>query len=240
MPCNGEAVCVGAATYNQHVAHQTDAASFSGLTLREFIDRLGSAEPVPGGGSASAVAASLGAALVAMVAALSRSRPKYAAHDALHISSIEVGQRLASRFLQLADEDAAAYAGFAEALKLPRDTDAEKATRRDALAEAARVAAAKPLETIEACLELASAAESLVGRSNVNAASDLNVAALLAGAAARGAGENVLVNLPAVGDESYTGEMTARVMELLHTIDELTGGVHEGVRNGDTREPLSS
>ena len=222
------------------MAHESSSASFADLTLRAFVDRLSSAEPVPGGGSASAVAASLGASLVAMVAALSRDRPKYAAHEALHQASIETGRRLATRFLDLADEDAAAYAGFAAALKLPRETDTEADTRRTALSAAARVAAEVPLATVEACLELAAAAESLVGRSNVNASSDLNVAALLAEAAGRGAAENVLVNLPSVGDESFTGEMTARVMQLLDDIDALAAAVHEGVRSGETRDPLSS
>jgi methenyltetrahydrofolate cyclohydrolase len=222
------------------VAHESTPASFADLTLGDFVDRLSSAEPVPGGGSASAVAASLGASLVAMVAALSQGRPKYAAHEPLHRSSIETGRRLTARFLELADEDAAAYAGFAAALKLPRETDMETDARRKALSAAARVAADVPLATVEACLELAAAAESLVGRSNVNASSDLNVAALLAEAAGRGAAENVLVNLPAVGDESYTGEMTARVMRLLDDINELAAAVHEGVRSGETRDPLSS
>lgn len=175
-----------------------------------------------------------------MVATLSRDRPRYAAHDALHASSIDTGHRLAARFLELADEDARAYADFAAALKLPRESDDEKAVRQAALSQAARTAAEVPLATVEACLELAAAAESLVGRSNVNASSDLNVAALLAEAAGRGAAENVLVNLPSVGDESYTGVTTARVMKLLDDVEELTSAVHEGVRNGESREPLGS
>ena len=210
----------------------------SALSLGEFVDRLASAEPVPGGGSASAVAGSLGAGLVAMVAGLSAGRPKYAAHAALHDTAIATGQRLARRFLELSDTDAEAYAGFAAALKMPRDTDAEQASRKAALQAAARIAAEVPLDTVEACLELVATAESLVGRSNVNASSDLNVAALLGEAAGRGAAENVLVNLPSVGDDAYTAVTTARVMRLLDDIEELAAATHEGVRSGASREPL--
>lgn len=213
-------------------------ASFGELTLASFVDRLASADPVPGGGSASAVAASLGSGLVAMVATLSQDRPKYAAHAALHTAAIEVGRRLATRFLELADEDAAAFAEFAAALKLPRDTDAEKAHRTQAMSDAARAAAEVPLSVVEACLELVATAESLVGRSNANAASDLNVGTLLAEAAARGAAENVLVNLPSVTDDAYRGETTAAVMRLLDNIEELAATIPEGVRSGVTRDPL--
>jgi formiminotetrahydrofolate cyclodeaminase len=212
--------------------------SFRELTLGGFVDVLGSAEPVPGGGSASAVAASLGAALVAMVASLS-DRPKYADHFELHRRSIETGRRLAKRFLDLADEDSEAYAGFAAAMKMPKDDEAQKAARSEALRVAARRAAEVPLATVQACLELVAAAETLVGRSNVNAASDLNVAALLGEAAARGAAENVLVNLPSVGDSAWVGETTANVMGLLDTIEELAAATHAGVSGGESRDPVT-
>lgn len=214
------------------------ASSFRDLTLGRFVDELASAAPVPGGGSASAIAASLGAALVAMVASLSEGRPKYAAHGTLYAATRPTGQRLAARFLDLADDDAAAYGRYSVAMKLPKETDEERATRRAALSTAARGAAEVPLATVEACLELVSAAESMVGRSNVNAASDLDVAALLGEAAARGAAANVLINLPSVDDESWVGETTARVMGLLDSIEELAAAAHAGVRSGESREPL--
>ncbi|MDQ3127003.1 MAG: cyclodeaminase/cyclohydrolase family protein [Chloroflexota bacterium] len=212
--------------------------SFRDLTVEAFVDELSSAAPVPGGGSASAVAASLGAALVAMVASLSEGRPKYAAHADLHRRAQAVGQRLSARFLSLADEDADAYADFAAAMKLAKDTDEERATRRTALSAAARRAAEVPMLTVEACLELVATAESLVGRSNVNASSDLDVATLLAEAAARGAAANVLINLPSVDDDSFSGEATARVMGLLASVEEIVALVHAGVRSGSTRDPL--
>src|SRR4029079_5298576 len=129
----------------------------------------------------------------------------------------------------------AAYAVFAAAMKLPRDSAEEQSARKTALSSAARVAAEIPLLTVEACLELVAAAESLVGRSNVNASSDLDVAVLLGEAAARGPRANVLITPRSVAADSFTGEATARVMRLLDSVEEIAATVHAGVRSGESR-----
>ncbi len=208
---------------------------FRDLTVDQFISLLASAEPVPGGGSAAAVAGSLGGALVAMVASLSAGRPKFAEHEQLLTEARAAGLLLADRFLTLADEDAAAFAGFGVAMKMPRDTEDEKAARAKALQAAARAATEAPYRTVEACLQLALEAESMAGRSNKNASSDLEVAGLMAVAAARSAAANVFINVPAMGDDTTAQDMLARTEEMVDDVERLASRIREIVRGGETR-----
>ena len=214
-----------------------DPTPYGDLTLAEFNERLASAEPVPGGGSASAVAGSLAASLVTMVAELSK-RPRYMEHSALHGKVEADGRELAARLLRLADEDAASYTAFGAALKLPRETDAERETRGAAMRAAARVASEIPMRCVETCLEVTLAAESLAGRCNQNASSDLTVATLLAEAAAKGAAANVRVNLPSVEDDAWADAMEAKVAGILEEIATTGNSCRSIVASGGLRGPL--
>jgi formiminotetrahydrofolate cyclodeaminase len=214
-----------------------EATSFGELTLQEFSARLASEEPVPGGGSASAAAGSLAGALLAMVAGLSTGRPKYAAYAATIERAKAAGERARRRLLELADEDATAYSRFGAARKLPRDSESQVAARKAAIAAAALAACEVPMAVVWEMRTLVDEIESLAGRSNLNAASDLEVAALLADAAAQGAGANVLINLPMVGDEDVAGPMTARLGGEQRAITDAVARVRRLVNSGELREP---
>ncbi len=209
---------------------------YAELTLREFNDKLSSSEPVPGGGSASAIAGSLAASLVTMVAELSK-RPKYMEHAALHGAVEERSRELTAKLLKLADDDAASYAAFGAAMKLPKDTEDERETRAVAMRAAAKVASEIPLEILQACFDVVLAAELLAGRCNQNASSDLTVATLLAEASAKGAAANVRVNLPSVADEAWSRDADARVAKLLLDIEYTSQTCRAVVASGGLRGP---
>jgi formiminotetrahydrofolate cyclodeaminase len=212
------------------------AARFADLTLADFEDRLASAEPVPGGGSASAIAGSMAASLLAMVSRLSADRPKYADYSTTHGRALEIAEAARGRLLDLADRDATAYAAFTAARKMPRETDEERRARDAASEFAARQATEIPLEVARQCARVMVAAEAMAGRSNLNAASDLEVAARLAGAAARGAAANVFINLPSVADDKFAGSARLEVTRLLEDIDRMSALVSEQVGSGTLRE----
>src|SRR5437899_104452 len=111
-------------------------------TLRAFSDELSSDAPVPGGGSAAAYAGAMGAALAAMVARIAARKN---GSDELR-SFVEEVDNLRADFLRLVDDDSAAYARVAEALKLGRGTEEEKKARQERLQAALLAASRVPLE----------------------------------------------------------------------------------------------
>jgi formiminotetrahydrofolate cyclodeaminase len=212
-------------------------ARYADLPLAEFDERLASAEPVPGGGSAAAIAGSMAASLLAMVSRLSTDRPKYADYAATHERALEVAEAARTRLLTLADDDARAFAAFAAARKMAHDTEAEQQAREQATQSAARQASDVPLAVVRECTRVMLSVEAMAGRSNLNASSDLEVAGRLAAAAARGAAANVMINLPSVGDDRYAGVMTVEITNLIESVDRLTAQVSQRVATGTLREP---
>ena len=110
---------------------------------------------------------------------LSRAGPGTRRYAELHAEAVAAADAARSRFLQLADEDAAAYAAYRDARRLPHAVGVGDVSARGRVSSAARGATTVPLAVVQECHRLVEIAERLVGRSNTSAASDLDVAALL-------------------------------------------------------------
>lgn len=175
------------------------------MTVASYLELMKSDAPAPGGGSASALCGAQGAALVAMVAGLTIGKKKYAAEQELCGGVVLRATRLKDALLAQVDKDTEAFGLVATALKLPKETEEEKAIRAKAIADATLVATKVPLETMKLCFESLQEAKLLVGHSNTNAASDLGVAALNLLAGVRGAWLNVLINLDGIVDGEKDG-----------------------------------
>ena len=168
------------------------------MPLDDWLERLGSAAPTPGGGAAAALAAATGAALIEMVVNLTIGKSAYAEHES-HVQPIGAQARaLRQRALELIDADAAAFDTVMAAYGLPRDSDAEKAARTAAIQVATADAARPPMEIAEVAARIIELAAALPGRSNRNVLSDVGVAAALAGSALEAAAIHVEVNVGAV------------------------------------------
>jgi len=164
------------------------------MTLADYSEALASAAPVPGGGSVAAISASLAAALGSMVVRVSLERAAYQGHAALHEEALGKTEAARRRCLTLADEDAAAFSAYLAAQRLPKEPRDKAIHRAAAIRDAARGATNVPLAIVQECHRLAELIERLAGRTNAHASSDLDVAALLLDAAARGAAANAVAN----------------------------------------------
>jgi formiminotetrahydrofolate cyclodeaminase len=185
-------------------------------TLRAFSDELSADTPVPGGGSAAAYAGAMGAALAAMVARIAAKKDEAEELRAF----IEETDNLRADFLRLVDDDSAAYARVAEAMKLPRATDAEKKQRRERLQAALLAASRVPLEVAKTSRRLLDACERGVAVASPMTASDIGVGALMGEAALRGAALNVMINLASLKD-------AAQVKVLSEDLDRALDGTDE-------------
>ena len=196
----------------------------STTSLASYLDALASATPAPGGGSAAGVAGAMGAALVEMVAGLSlvKSGAMGDEHSGLQRTALERARSARAELLQLADDDAAAYGAFMEALKLPKSSDDERTARTFASSTAAQRAAEVPLATLRATVAVAEAARSILDKSLLAAASDLEVAARFARAAGESAAENVEANLPYIDDPQTRAEIASQTNAALTALHRAT------------------
>lgn len=166
-------------------------------SLEDYLSRLASAQPAPGGGSAAALTGALAASLGHMVCALTAGRPKFAAVETEIQELARRFERAREALAALVDEDARAYLQLHRAF-----SDKAHPQRREEIALAAEVAAAAPLSVAALAHGVEQDARRLDQIGNPNLKADIQAAIALAEAAIKAALANVAANLPLVRPET--------------------------------------
>lgn len=196
------------------------------LPVEDFLQRLASADPVPGGGSVAALAGALAAALTTMVARLTVGKEKFQDRWAVLEPLEERAASLIRVFEGLVQKDTDAYRAVVQSSRLPKETPEEKAVRAEAIQKAVKEAARVPLETLLTLERLVDDAAEVLRSGNPNAASDAGAALQMLRAAAAVAAYNVWINLPSVKDPAFVAQAHAQVEGALRKIEAMTEHGH--------------
>lgn len=219
------------------IIQESDAAEEKSISPKEifpvdqgFLNALASKEPTPGGGSASAYAGAMAAALVAMVARVTIGKKKY-------LEVEDQMREIADRSVILLDElneavskDSAAFDAVMDAYRLPKDNEDEKIQRSDQIQAATLLAAQIPLQVAKDALELTELAQSAALLGNLNAISDAGSAAALAGAAISGAALNVRINAQELKDIKTARGLIDQINELERRAANLQNEIQSQIR----------
>ncbi|MFH2204561.1 MAG: glutamate formimidoyltransferase [Elusimicrobiota bacterium] len=207
----------------------TDAMPLADMTLTGFIDELAADSPAPGGGSVAALSGALAASLASMVAALTHGKRIYEqVWDDMEKLGV-TAQKLKDLQLAAIDADTAAFDAVMAAMRLPKETPAQKKERAAALLAATKTATLVPLQTLERTIPTLELAALAAEKGNPNSLSDAGVAALMARAAAYGAYYNVLINLPGIDDEKWRRLTRTKAEALVEEARDLADGVERTI-----------
>ncbi len=191
-------------------AAELQSSSLANLA-QGFVDVVAADTPTPGGGSVSALAGALAAALGEMVCRLTLKKKAFADQFETLRNELEHLERLRKSLMEAVDRDAASYQAVLKAMRLPKGTEAEQAARREAIEEASKGATLVPLGTAELATETSRILERLRPIIMPQAASDLSVGLGLAAAARVGSIENVRTNLPSIQDREWAAAIESRL-----------------------------
>ena len=195
------------------------------LSVNDFLDEIASSSPAPGGGSVSALAAALGAALTSMVCRLTIGKKKYAGVQREMEEVLKQSEELRVQIKATIDEDTAAYNKVMSAYGLPKDTEEQKSKRTAEIQEAIKTATHVPLKLMSLCVEALELVKIIAEQGNQSAISDAGVAALMLHAGCEGAALNVNINLASLSDAHFAALTKTQAEQLRISLDVHTSDI---------------
>jgi glutamate formiminotransferase/formiminotetrahydrofolate cyclodeaminase len=186
-----------------------------------FLQAVASAHPTPGGGSVSAMAGALAAALGQMMIGITQSSKKYKDQAKSLDPHQDKLEALRIHLFHLVKEDSEAYCGFTQARKMKNETPEEQKARKEAMDKAIVKAILVPVDTMKTTLEVLALLPFLAEKGNPAAISDIGVACFMAMAAIEGAMLNVHTNLRDIKDEEVKKQISGEATEIMGKADKL-------------------
>lgn len=195
----------------------------------KFIERLASPSSAPGGGAASAMVSIVASSLNQMVASLTLNKKKYAEFQDEMNSVIEKSRKLDIDLRKLMKEDEDAFNEIISALRLPKDTDEEKESRKKSMIKATKGAIKVPWKIASASRDVLELSRVLAEHGNKNAVTDAGCSALFAYSAIEGVLYNVRINLNSLTDDEFVREEKTKINLFLKDCSELKAAILEMV-----------
>lgn len=188
------------------------------MDIIKFLDEVDSSSPAPGGGSVSALASSLGVSLGRMVAHLSFGKKKYEANSeeakAAFVKNFDELVKIKDELNILIDKDSEAYNTVMAAFKLPKETDEEKAIRKEKIQECTKFAIQTPYDIVVLSGKAISLLGTILEYGNQNAITDIGVGTMLLMTGLEGGILNVKVNLSSIEDAGYVEKISKDIAEI--------------------------
>jgi methenyltetrahydrofolate cyclohydrolase len=199
--------------------------------VQTFLDDLASKSSTPGGGSAAAIMAAMGAALVSMVANLTVGKKNYEAVDAEMQELLATSENLRDQLTAMIKADVDVFDQVMAAYGMAKESDEDKAARSLAIQAALKDATDVPLACAKLCAEVISICQPMAEKGNTNVISDAGVAVLAAHAALRSAALNVYINIGGIKDEEFANDRRQQLESLLEGSNAATEQVYELVKS---------
>jgi methenyltetrahydrofolate cyclohydrolase len=205
-------------------------AEIKDLGVEPFLEALASSSATPGGGSAAAIIGAMGAALVSMVCNLTIGKKKYADVEDEMKHVLGKAESLRRRLTAMIEDDVQAFDKVMAAYGMPKETDADKARRDDAIQASLKLATDVPMRCCYAAREVIDLAGITSDKGNLNVISDAGVAVLAGYAALRSAALNVFTNARMINDRAFADAKLEELHELLAGAESATENAYDVVK----------
>jgi formiminotetrahydrofolate cyclodeaminase len=199
-------------------------------SIQIFLDELASKSATPGGGSVSALMGAQSAALTSMVCNLTIGKPKYAEVDCEMQALLQKSEALRGKLTGLIKADVDVFNRLMAAYGLPKETDADKAARTEAIQTVLKAATEVPLDCARACAEAIELSRCAANKGNIGVISDAGAAVMAGYSGLKSAALNVYINTGSLKDRQFAEAKLAELETILKDVDVAVEDIYQMVK----------